>query len=88
MYKSNNILENDIFFMKHNLEYRRCVEQLIGLRIKTFINLTYREVMGMIYIHEHMRMFSLSYHMIDSNSKQILKSIKRNSLFYFYLGIF
>ena len=76
----NNLSEdilNEIFYLKHNLEYRKCVEELIGLRIKTFINLTYEEVKGMIYIHENMKRFSLNYHRIDSNSKQILNLIKK-----------
>ena len=68
---------NEIFYLKHNIEFRAVVEQLIGLRIKTFINLTYKEVMGMVYIHENMKRFSLNYHRIDSNSKQILNLIKK-----------
>ena len=76
----NNLSEdilNEIFYLKHNLEYRRCVEELIGLRIKTFINLTYEEVKGMIYIHENMKRFSLNYHKIDCSCYQILKLIKK-----------
>ena len=76
MNKLSEDILNYIFYLKHNLEYRKCVEELIGLRIKTFINLTYKEVMGMIYIHENMKRFSLNYHRIDSNSKQILNFLK------------
>ena len=77
MDKLSEDLLHEIFYMKHNIEFRKCVEELICLRIKTFINLTYKEVMGMIYIHENMKRFSLNYHRIDSNSKQILKLIKK-----------
>ena len=73
---SEDIL-NEIFYLKHNLEYRKCVEELIGLRIKTFINLTYEEVRGMIYIHENMKRFSLNYNKIDCSCYQILKLIKK-----------
>ena len=76
MSKFGEDILNEIFYMKHNLEFRKCVEELIGLRIQTFINLTYNEVKGMIYIHENMKRFSLNYNNIDCSCYQILKLIK------------
>ena len=72
---SEDIL-NEIFYLKHNIEFRAVVEQLIDLRIKTFINLTYTEIKGMIYLHKNMKVFSLNYHNIDCSCYQILKLIK------------
>ena len=73
---SEDIL-NEIFYLKHNIEYRKCIEELIDLRIKTFINLTYTEIKGMIYVHKNMKVFSLNYHNIDCSCYQILKLIKK-----------
>ena len=69
---------NEIFYLKHNMEFRKRIEELIGLRIKTFINLTYTEVKGMIYIHKNTKHFSLNYNNIDCSCYQILKLIKKN----------
>ena len=38
MNKLSEDILNEICYLKHNIEYRKCVEELIGLRIKTFID--------------------------------------------------
>lgn len=82
MERCGEYILNEICYMKHNIEFRKCVEELIGLRINTFINLSYNEVKGMIYIDENKKRFSLNYHRIDCSCYQISNLIKKKEINY------
>lgn len=78
MNKLGEDILNEIFFMKHNLEFRKCIEQLINLRIKSaFSRFTYKELRGMVYISEGVVYQSLNYNNIDCSCYKILKLIKK-----------
>lgn len=69
---------NEMFFMKHNLEFRSCIEQLINLRIKSaFSRFTYKELKGMVYVNEGVVYPSLNYNNIDCSCYKILNLIKK-----------
>ena len=62
--------------MKHNLEYRYVIEQLINLRIRSaFTRFTYKEVKGMIYVYEGVIQPSLNYNNIDCSCYKILELV-------------
>ena len=71
-------LSNHIFNMKHNLEYRNVIEELINLRIRiksADSRFTYYEVKGMIYIHEGVIYPSLNYNNMNCSCYKILELI-------------
>ena len=76
MNRLNEELTDIIYKMKHNLEYRNVIEELINFRIKSaYTRFTYKEVKGMIYIYEGVVYPSLNYNNIDCSCYKILELI-------------
>ena len=69
-------LTDIIYKMKHNLDYRCVIVELINLRVKSsFSRFTYKEIKGMIYVYEGVVYPSLNYNNIDCSCYKILELV-------------
>jgi hypothetical protein len=78
----NDDVLNKIYFMKHNLEFRECINELLNAKLHTKFGLNYLQSLKMFYFnHNKVKTLCVNVHNIDCTYKELLLFIINNKMF-------